>query len=351
MPTLFFSVIMPVYNAENYLRNAVASVLAQTYPHFELILVDDCAKDNSPAICDELAKQDARIQVIHLEQNGGVSNARNVGIRQATGDYVYFIDSDDTIDSSLLKDVAFSLEEHPSQVLLFGLVEEYYNTKERFPISYPEKILDKQEAVRKEIIYIENATLFGYVWNKFYDLAYLKKTNALFQPKTLNEDFYFNADYFLNISSLTILPGTYYHYQKQNEHSLTSVYIADYFDLHEDRIQVMKDLHRHWNIYTDEVRMILGNIYCRYIFSALQRNHAKQANMTYKERKQWLKNLYKTDLFNDVIPAASPESRLVRLMSALLQGYHLYPTLLSSAFIYFVKTRMPLLFVKIKQNR
>ena len=96
------SVVIPVYNVEKYLDKCVNSILSQTYTDFELILVDDGSPDNCPKMCDEWAKKDSRIIVIHKE-NGGVSAARNDGIVRASGDYLLFVDSDDYINKDLLK--------------------------------------------------------------------------------------------------------------------------------------------------------------------------------------------------------------------------------------------------------
>ena len=91
-PTI--SVIVPVYNAEKYLHRCIDSVLAQTYTDFELLLIDDGSKDQSGEICDEYAQKDARVRVFHQE-NGGVSSARNLGLDNAKGEWVTFVDSDD----------------------------------------------------------------------------------------------------------------------------------------------------------------------------------------------------------------------------------------------------------------
>ena len=90
------SVIVPVYKVEPYLDRCVASILAQTYPNLEVILVDDGSPDNCPALCDAWAPRDARIRVIH-KKNGGQSDARNVGLDAASGAYISFVDSDDYI--------------------------------------------------------------------------------------------------------------------------------------------------------------------------------------------------------------------------------------------------------------
>ena len=91
---MFLSVIIPVYNVEKYLHQCIDSVLRQTYNDYEVILVDDGTPDNSGKICDEYAKKDIRITVIH-KTNGGISSARNAGLDIATGDYIMFVDSDD----------------------------------------------------------------------------------------------------------------------------------------------------------------------------------------------------------------------------------------------------------------
>ena len=95
------SVIVPVYNAEKYLHRCIDSILNQTFPDFELLLIDDGSKDQSGEICDEYAKKDSRVKVFHKE-NGGVSSARNVGIDNAVGEYICFCDSDDWVEKTWL---------------------------------------------------------------------------------------------------------------------------------------------------------------------------------------------------------------------------------------------------------
>ena len=96
------SVIVPVYNVEKYLTKCVDSIMNQTYKDLEIILVDDGSTDNSGKICDEYVKKDKRFKVIH-KKNGGLSDARNVGIKNSTGEYLSFIDSDDYIDNDMIE--------------------------------------------------------------------------------------------------------------------------------------------------------------------------------------------------------------------------------------------------------
>ena len=114
------SVIIPVYNVEEYLDKCVTSVLNQTYKNLEIILVDDGSPDNCPKMCDEWAKKDKRIKVVH-KKNGGLSDARNSGIEVCTGEYIGFVDSDDYIDKQMYKELLKRIESTNSDMVMCGI--------------------------------------------------------------------------------------------------------------------------------------------------------------------------------------------------------------------------------------
>ena len=101
-------ILLATYNGEKYIREQIDSILNQTFRDFELILVDDGSPDNCPQICDEYAKNDSRVQVIH-KANGGVSSARNTGLKIAKGEYIWFVDSDDYVETNSFKIITFGL--------------------------------------------------------------------------------------------------------------------------------------------------------------------------------------------------------------------------------------------------
>ena len=117
------SVIVPVYNIEKYLRKCIDSILSQTYENIEVILVDDGSTDNCGAICDEYAKIDPRIIVIH-KKNAGVSAARNTGIMQCIGEYVFFVDSDDYLPIDSIEKLYNSINEYEADISIG--IEEYF---------------------------------------------------------------------------------------------------------------------------------------------------------------------------------------------------------------------------------
>ena len=116
---MLFSVIVPIYNIEKYLRRCIDSVLAQTFDDYELILVDDGSPDNCPAICDEYALRDSRIKVIHKE-NGGLVSARQAGMELAVGDYVFHLDGDDAICDDALESAYKIISEKNPDIISFS---------------------------------------------------------------------------------------------------------------------------------------------------------------------------------------------------------------------------------------
>lgn len=168
---------MPVYGVADYLEQTLQSVAAQTFEDFEVILVDDCSPDDSPKICDAWVKKDERMTVLHLPENGGLSNARNAGFPHVRGEYVFFMDSDDVIDANLLEQVKASLEVNRADVVVFGLLEQYYDRagvlKQTFPV-----------AVEKRCICIRRKTCAVrlFIWRKKRCTAMRGTKSTVFSP-------------------------------------------------------------------------------------------------------------------------------------------------------------------------
>lgn len=158
------TIIVPVYKVEKYLKQCLDSIVNQTYSNLEILLVEDGSPDFCGEICDTYAKQDERIKVIHQE-NAGLSEARNVGLRYATGEYLLFVDSDDWLEHELCEMAVKDLEAHEADVVVFG----YYEVSDAGQIqgvqfSHCSETFSGVEGIKKLLIYeIEN-----YAWNKLY---------------------------------------------------------------------------------------------------------------------------------------------------------------------------------------
>lgn len=188
------SVIIPAYNAARTIRRCIQSVLDQTYTEWEMIIVDDGSKDNTLDICQSY--DDSRIRVLHKE-NGGVSSARNHGLKFAQGDYIAFIDSDDFIEADYL--------EHLSQGLGYDIVISgfcYENTPESS--SFHLKLANR-EAVGRELSKLINADQLCYPWGRLFKRSIIETYHIRFdEAMRFAEDNVFNWEYLCHINSLRI---------------------------------------------------------------------------------------------------------------------------------------------------
>jgi glycosyltransferase involved in cell wall biosynthesis len=348
----YISVVMPVFRVERYLEQAAQSVLDQTFSDLELILVDDASPDRCGEICDQIAQRDSRVRVLHLEQNGGLSNARNQGLPLARGEYILFMDSDDTIVPDLFEKAVMSLKENPAQMVVWGVEEDYYNNEGVLASSktvvYPEQRLVTHEQVRQHVIGLEEKTLLGYAWNKLYQLSYLRSIGLLFEQITLIEDITFNVKYCKQLESMNILNFAAHHYNRRMEDSLSQKYLPNYFVLNTQRVQDVYDLYRDWGCCDHEVRRVLGAIYARYIFSAIRRNVDPRMEMTHQQRKQFLKDLYQSELFGALIPDTRADGKVLSVLIYLLRHRSVTGCLFMGRVIEFVQTKLPILFARLK---
>lgn len=344
------SIVMPVYGVEKYLENTVNCVLEQTFSDFELILVDDKSPDKCPQICDMFAQKDPRVKVLHLEQNGGLSNARNSGMEIAVGEYIMFLDSDDLFDKQLLEFTVASMRKHPAQVVVYGLIEQYYNDKnenyDSCPVTYKDLELNTPQDIHKNVIQLELLGLYGYAWNKMYDLNYLRTIGLKFKTVTLVEDILFNIEYFSNITALNILSNSLYYYRKNNSSSLTGKFLPTYYDNIMLRIKAIYEQYKEWDMLSEEVLNIIANRYSRYFFSALQRNCDKRMNMNFKKRKEFFNKELETDLYKVLSPYMGGGG-LSGVMAKCFKSKNRFACLTISRIIYLVKTYCPKLFEKI----
>lgn len=181
------SVIIPVYKVEDYLDECVQSVINQTYKNLEIILVDDGSPDKCPQMCDDYAKQDNRIKVIH-KKNGGLSDARNAGLEQATGDFVCFVDSDDFIDVRMYEKMLTYQQESNADIVscMFSwYVDGNIQVYPWFNKGYKEK---HTLFLQDYFIHAVNRQVDVSVWNKLFKRSVITET---FVKGKINEDFLF----------------------------------------------------------------------------------------------------------------------------------------------------------------
>lgn len=211
------SVVMPIYNAEKYLSQAIESVLNQTLKDFELILVDDGSTDKSLEICQTYAEKDSRIQVIH-QSNGGICAARNCGLKNAKGEYLAFIDNDDVYLPDLLEENYNLARKYNADILKYG--NQYIKNKNFSPdcICSSEKLDEKdlliiqQQDLRAKYRQLNEDDLLVYVWDGLFKTSLLKEHQIKFDTafKHGHEDRVFCMELYQHINCIIINPKVYY---------------------------------------------------------------------------------------------------------------------------------------------
>lgn len=312
-----FTIILPAYGVEEYLSTALDDLLAQTYPNWEAIVVDDCSPDRSREIAEYYSQKDERIKVVSHKQNRGLSAARNTGLMLAKGDYIWFPDPDDRYEEDLLRQVISSLESHESPVVLIGHQEDYYNHFGVYERSVEFRLEDNfldQDSLRSAVVDLEKQTQYGYAWNKLYSRQYLLNGRYVFKDDLpLIEDIDFNVRVFQDLPSMNIVGASLYHYAKREKANLTNKFVPRYYEVHRLRIQLLRDQQDSWGLLSDEVKSTLGMLFARYILSALERNCDPRSNMNHHRRAIWCKGVFQDELFKELIPFAKADSAVLNV--------------------------------------
>ena len=200
------SIIVPVYNVEQYLEKCINSIINQTYKNLEIILVDDGATDNSGKMCDELAKTDNRIKVYHKE-NGGLSDARNYGVERAIGEYIGFVDSDDYIDEEMYEKLYGAIKKEDVDVAECNFKFIYTNRVSNYTEDNYYLVMNRDEYIKEYIIMNK---LFGSACTKLIRSDLAKKIK--FPKGKLYEDSFYSLELMKKAKNFVIFDSPYYNY-------------------------------------------------------------------------------------------------------------------------------------------
>lgn len=209
------SVVLPVYNVAQYIRECLDSIINQTFSDFEVICVDDCSTDNTLRIIDEYIKKDERIRIIHHQNNSGPGIARNTGIDEAKGEYIIFIDSDDCVDIKLFETLINTFNEKNVDCIWFNADVYDQTTKEKRDIFSDSSKFNHDGFYEITPDNICNAA--DYIWNKIFKTSVLKDYNLRFPHFWFGEDSQFYFEAFTKIKKIYYINECLYnHYLREN---------------------------------------------------------------------------------------------------------------------------------------
>lgn len=240
------SIIVPVYNVEQYLHRCVESIVRQTYENIEILLVDDGSPDNCPALCDQWKEKDPRISVIH-KNNQGLGMARNTGIEHAHGEYLCFVDSDDYIESDMIEKAMAAAEKNHAQAVIYGMIKERRDGS-IISVSIPNKqllVFEGNDIKTKMIPAMVSSDYYSDTINDGLscceilvskDAVDKNEWRLVSEREIISEDVYSLLTLYSFLEKVVVIPRAFYHYC-QNEGSLTKTY-------RKDRLEKILDFHK-----------------------------------------------------------------------------------------------------------
>ncbi len=319
------SVIIPVYNVDKYLEFCVNSVIAQTYSHLEIILVDDGSTDASGKLCDQYGECDKRIKIIH-KPNGGLSDARNAGMKCATGEFIIFLDGDDWIESELVDRVLQTQKKTSAEIIVWGYYADFIDCHGKLCNSVkhtvPDIVCYKNGKAR---IMLENETLgiIGYAWNKMYPRQFIKSHSLCFPfGISLVEDIFFNKEALSKSNSIAFMayPGT--HYMQRPRTTLGTKFYPNYFQLKFDACIARISILKNFMLPEASIYNVKRQLQWNALWSAIRA--INRSNLSKKDKCIEMKKLLNQKSCQDILNEFQPHSLKERFGVLLIRSKQMF---------------------------
>lgn len=256
------SIIIPIYNASQYIAKGHANVTQQTYTDWELIYVNDGSLDDSALLLDDLVSKDKRVKVIH-QQNAGPGIARNTGLKEAKGEWIYFYDIDDEINSNLLRYCLEQGEKYNADIVTFGFDAYDVFTDEHTLSMFEYCVMCSNKAIGEHWAGIMRQSVIGngFPWNKLYRRSVLKDNNIFFGTERLMEDELFNLRLLRVAKSMIVMRERYYTYYCNNVGNSRKKFLLNRFEIITDVRKEMFQCINHWQLNDKRLSEYIENRY------------------------------------------------------------------------------------------
>lgn len=316
------SIVVPIYNVEKYIDKCIDSIINQSYNNLEIILVNDGSPDRSVEICNQYAEKDSRIKVINKD-NGGLSDARNKGIDNASGDYIVFVDGDDYIEILTIEKAIQAMHEEDADIVIWSYLAEH---------------VDKNEIVQKTEVYksddstysknninqinltIDKVNLIGYAWNKMYKLDIIRNNDLYFlKGISLVEDMLFNSVALKHCDKIVFISDSLTHYMQRPRETLGAQFYENYFDLKIRAIKALSLLFEHWKIDIDDKNVILSSMGFNIVKSNIKKI-STNGQFSYSKKILYLDDFIKNKNVKKIIKDFEIKTSKDRLLSFLIKN-------------------------------
>jgi len=318
-----FSIVIPIYNCEEYLSRCLDSVVYQNYSDYELILVDDGSTDHSLSICQEYKEKHPQIKVIH-QNNSGPSMARNTGLSEASGDYLLFVDSDDYVSDSYFSVLDQALCESDQDIIMFGSIGSVTGA------SVPDKTT---LCGNKNIISFYSNNCYKLDFNSCWNKCFKRSTyyNQRFPEKTVvEEDLIYNLMALDSADSMRFLNVPLYYYNQRSSGSVTTKYNPNKFDCAVHAYTKKKEITQRWN--EDQVIDHFKNTYLIMISAAINNLLYKTCPLKHSEKIEMVKAMYDHSCTHECAENVPTKSGRVLMMKFLVK----YKLIHTSYFVHWI---------------
>lgn len=346
------SIIMPVYKVEEYVGKAIESIQAQTLKEWEFLIVDDGTPDKSGEICDQYAEKDNRIHVIHKE-NGGAPSARNLAIEMAKGEYMYFLDSDDWAEPTMLENMYCLAKRDNAQLVVAGFYIDTYISAEKYitdDFFVEDAVYSNYTSFRKNAYKLFDKNLLYTPWNKLYESKYIMENNLRF-PTTFWDDFPFNISVIKNVERVTVTSEKYYHFLRARSESETAAYRPGMYEKREEEHGWMINLYKAWHVWDERSKEMIARRYIERFIGCVENITNPKCMMSEKEKRNEIKKMLANPRVSEMVRIAKPRSTYMKLMLLPIRMKSVIFTYLEAKVISFVKTKNTKLFTRLKVGR
>lgn len=297
------SVVVPIYNMGDKIEHCIQSILKQDYNNFEVVLVDDGSKDNSLEVCNKLAKNNSSIKVVHTE-NRGSGPARNTGIENSRGEYIYFPDADDYIEPETLSTLVKAMEGGKYDLVVFGFKS--VNTKGEMvgTKTYPD-LAQEGDFIRSSYAdYMTTSSRLGIQgapWNKFFKSSIIRDEVIEFPPLRRHQDEGFIGRYMCHVKNVHFIQNVLYTYYTNDLKLEWKKYPVDYIDAVIGLNNVRKETILTWNPCDTVTREMIQREYICNVIKALELSFSPKMGFDREKRTKWIKEKIKETKIKEVV--------------------------------------------------
>lgn len=348
-----YSIIIPIYNCEKYIEKCIISVINQKYENFELILINDGSTDKSFEVCKKYKENDNRIICIS-KNNSGVSDTRNVGIKNAKGKYILFLDSDDYIEENYLLCINKMITQYPDvQLINFGFYSEVYSIQGEVlssdTVNAEFLYLKNKDEINKYLVYLWDKHMLYNIWNKVYIKDIIIKNKIRFPNYNFGEDMEFNKKYLDKISIFINSNQCFYHYIKERNGSLTTNYNDELFDIRVKEYIEFNQYFKYRGLKESDYLEFSSRRFIERVLGCVENICSCKIFFNEKRKKLW--DIINNNYVRESLKYAKPRSKKIKIMLIPIKIKSAYLLLLMGNFISIIRRKMPGFFNKLKNNR